>query len=413
MRQRRGRDRRVARWQLLDRTGSEAGEILRGAAERGERRTARLVRKRNGHLGPCGECLEERPLRAREVLEAVGEDGFAVPGVEIRSEPLDSMCAEQATVPSFEPVELLAVSGVELAELAVDGVRRQQSRFELVEHLLQRVHEARTLGGAGEAPQVRAAHDTTDDERLLGAPKPGTAVGEAACEIAEYVLERPDLAAEERRAPGEQLQLDAVDVRPVRHDQERLEPVRGVERGEIAVEQKLDLARVGGPRDESERHPPTLARSAGGAKSCALRPGMTVLRRRRRGLPSAPCREHIGLGWGSDGWFVAGEQALRARPLVRGVVTCRYAAALAAIWFETVRPLLRERPEAKTAAQRRLSRRPDCARAGLCRARAHDSGLPPKRFQLKGTKRGRDRALARAEFLPPASEAPASLAKRQ
>jgi hypothetical protein len=31
---------------------------------------------------------------------------------------------------------------------------------------------------------------------------------------------------------------------------------------EVAVEQQLDLARVGGPRDEAERHPPTLARKA-------------------------------------------------------------------------------------------------------------------------------------------------------
>jgi len=42
---------------------------------------------------------------------------------------------------------------------------------------------------------------------------------------------------------------------------------------------------------------------------------------------------------GSGDWFVAGEQALRARPLVRRVVTHRYAAASAAIWFETFRPL--------------------------------------------------------------------------
>src|SRR5256885_639456 len=112
------------------------------------------------------------------------------------------MCGERAGAPWCGPAGLLGVGGVELAELAVDGVRRQKSRLELVEHLLQRVHEARTLGGAGEAPQLRAAHDTTDDERLLGGPKPRTAVGEGACEIAGKVPARPDPAAQGGRAPA-------------------------------------------------------------------------------------------------------------------------------------------------------------------------------------------------------------------
>src|SRR6266566_509203 len=52
--------------------------------------------------------------------------------------------------------------------------------------------------------------------------------------------------------------------------------------------------------------------------------------------------------WGSSATFVAGEQAARARPLLRGVVTRRYAAALAPRGFETSQPKKAPRPEAKT-----------------------------------------------------------------
>src|SRR3954454_4102104 len=43
----------------------------------------------------------------------------------------------------------------------------------------------------------------------------------------------------------------------------------------------------------------------------------------------------------------------------------------------------RRGPKAKTAAQRRLSRRPDCARAGLRRARAHETNLSPEDPQTR------------------------------
>src|SRR6185437_16654362 len=97
--------------------------------------------------------------------------------------------------------------GIELAELAPDGVGREQSGLELVEHLLQRVDEAGTLGGARKAPELCSAHDTPNHECLLNAPEPRTPIGQAASEIPEHVLERPDRAAQQRRSPGQQLQL--------------------------------------------------------------------------------------------------------------------------------------------------------------------------------------------------------------
>ena len=56
----------------------------------------------------------------------------------------------------------------------------------------------------------------------------------------------------------QQIALDAIAVREGRDDENRL-PAR-FERGKVPVEQKLDLARVCGPRDQTQRHPPTLPR---------------------------------------------------------------------------------------------------------------------------------------------------------
>src|SRR5207253_10068962 len=51
------------------------------------------------------------------------------------------------------------------------------------------------------------------------------------------------------------------------------------------------------------------------------------------------------------------------------------------------------------------SRWPDCARAGLCRARAHEAAISSRASKAENcTERSRDRTLADAEFLFPASE---------
>jgi hypothetical protein len=65
------------------------------------------------------------------------------------------------------------------------------------------------------------------------------------------------------------------------------------------------------------------------AKSCALRPVGRNCAHGRRGPPWAPCsRALLGLASVRLSGSVADEQAARARPLLRGVATCRYAAAL-------------------------------------------------------------------------------------
>ena len=115
-------------------------------------------------------------------------------------------------------------------------------------------------GGSSETVEVRAAHDATDEERLLRPSQLPTGIGDAAGEPPEHVVEGADRPAEERGPPRQQLELDTVDVSPIRHDQHGLGPVRDLERIEVAAEQQLDLARVGRSRNEAKRHPPTLAR---------------------------------------------------------------------------------------------------------------------------------------------------------
>src|SRR5438445_13632094 len=78
-----------------------------------------------------------------------------------------------------------------------------------------------------------------------------------------------------------------------------------------------------------------------------------------------------------------------------GVATHRYAAALASIRFEAFEPQPGQRLEAKTSAQRGLSRRPHWARPGLRRARAHRAASPSRASKTKTARSVRETALSR------------------
>ena len=102
-----------------------------------------------------------------------------------------------------------------------------------------RAERARPFSGAdGE----RAAHD----ERPLRVGRDRTLLGIAADQAPEQVVERADRAAEQAAAAREQVALDAVDVRRVRHDQSRLV----VEARQIALQEERDFARMRRPREE-------------------------------------------------------------------------------------------------------------------------------------------------------------------
>ena len=141
--------------QLLDATVRERRQVVGRALERREGDAARLVGQRHVHLGAARERLEQRPLGAGEVLEAVGEDGLAVPRIEIGLEPLRSPAAQQVAIPEPEPVELRPVGGVQLREVAGELSGIDHPLLELTERLQQGVGEAAGAGGARQAVQRR------------------------------------------------------------------------------------------------------------------------------------------------------------------------------------------------------------------------------------------------------------------
>jgi hypothetical protein len=69
--------------QLVDVPARKLGELSDRTFERGEHRPARLVRDRHRDVGSSSKSLEQRPLRSREILEAVRENGLPRPRLEV------------------------------------------------------------------------------------------------------------------------------------------------------------------------------------------------------------------------------------------------------------------------------------------------------------------------------------------
>src|SRR5436190_4438463 len=258
----------------------EGVQVVRSARERGERVASRLVRQRNGDFRAGGQRLEERPFGAGQVLEAVREDGPAVPGVQLARDALRGVPALELAVPEAEPVELVAVGLVQLGELALELTRLGQAGLELRDRLAERIGKPGEARRAPEHPATRPS-DTCDhppkEQRALrlGDHRPVRAV--AASEPLEEVVEGPDRAADESACVEQELPLGPVDVRPVGHDQDRIE----IERAQIALEQKRDFAGVGRACKQAETHrphPSVGARQPLGAflpssdRCCGLRP---------------------------------------------------------------------------------------------------------------------------------------------
>ena len=221
-------------------------QIVHRPAERRERSAARLVGHRHGHLAAAGECLQERPLRAGQVLEAVREDRLAAPGVELSGDTFRRMPAQEIAVPHAEPVELPAICGIQRRELALEVVRVEQAGLELTHRREQRVCEAAETGRAAEAVERLAGECAADDESTLRLGRHRTRIATAAGESPEKVVEGADRAAEQSRLDGQQLTLALLDVRPVRHDQVRLTR----QRLEIPAEQERNLPGVSRAGDE-------------------------------------------------------------------------------------------------------------------------------------------------------------------
>ena len=190
-----------------------------------------------------------------------------MPGVEVALEPLDGVPAQAVAIPAAEPVELCPVRGVEAGEVAVERLGVDEPGLELAERGGERVGEPGEARGAAEAVQRDVADDPPDEQAALGIredPATPAAVGDPR----EEVVEGADRAAEERRAPREQIPLDPLDVRPVRHDEDGLasRPARPQD-GEISLRKERDFARVGGPDEQAEAHRSILDRGPDGSRA--------------------------------------------------------------------------------------------------------------------------------------------------
>ena len=124
----------------------ERVQVVGGPRERGEGVAPGLVGQRHGHLGTRGQRLQQRPLSAGEVLEAVREDGLGAPGVEVAAYALGRVTPFELAVPESKPVELGAIGRVELTELAFELTRLEQRGLELGHGRPERIREAAEPG---------------------------------------------------------------------------------------------------------------------------------------------------------------------------------------------------------------------------------------------------------------------------
>ena len=239
----RRRDLRVARRELFDPTRCQRAQVLGRARQRLEWSAIRLVRERDHDLGAAGERFEQRPLRAGQVLEAVGEHGPVRPGPELARDEVGRVAPAQVSVPEPELLELGAVGRVEEREIAAQLVGLDEPRLELGERGAERVREAGEARRGAEPVQRRVRDRGADDQLALGIGRDRAVRAAGAGDLLEDVVEGSDLAREQRTALRQQLSLDALDVRPVRHDQDRI----SFERAQIALEEQGDFARVRGP----------------------------------------------------------------------------------------------------------------------------------------------------------------------
>ena len=225
----------------------ETGEVL-GGAPGDANAGARLIRQRHLDLRATGKRLEQRPLRPGQVLEPVGEDGGALPGVELGGKALGGAAPQKVAVPVPQPVELVAVRAIERRQIPAEILRIDEARPELAEGVTERGGGPAGKCGARRTVQGNLSERPPHDQRPLRVgrhrpPRPR--------EPLEQVVEGADEAAEQAAAARQRVPLDPVDVRPVRHDQCRFV----VETRQIALEQKRYFPRVGGACDERESQP--------------------------------------------------------------------------------------------------------------------------------------------------------------
>ena len=229
----------------------EAGQVLGRPAERGEggsvraRTGARRPRpsgRRAPEPGPTARRSGPRSrTRAREP---------ALPGGELALDALDGVPALEVAVGELE-LELLAIGPVERRQVPAGFVRVDELGLEpeIADRSVspKPLKRARARGRSGSRRKARGAG------RASSAPRWRQADGAvAAREELEEVVEGADRPPEQRRTAREQVPLDAVDLRPVGDDEERL----ALEVLEISIEEPRDLPRI--RANQQREHRPIL-----------------------------------------------------------------------------------------------------------------------------------------------------------
>ena len=243
-------------------------ELDRGGTP-GERRPPRLVRQRHADVGagPAGQRLHGVELQRRQVVEPVQEHRPAAPGRRPLAQRVERRTGEPLGVARAEALEPAVVGRVERRELLGVGRRAPGRRprpqrpgeprraheraLELLEQLPGRSREAGGARRLGQHAHGDGAH------RRLHHPVPRHGAQRAATDARRRrdrpreAAERDDLGAEHDPVGGE-LAAVVVDVRPRRHDEQRLARERRAE----ALEDGAGLGGVRGSGDQCERHGP-------------------------------------------------------------------------------------------------------------------------------------------------------------
>ena len=225
----RRREELLGAWRKLDDVlAGERGEIVDRPAERRVDGAAGLVGDRHVHLRARGERLEQAPLDAGEVLEAVREDRAVCPGPEIARQPLYGAAPKHATVPSVDAVQLRAIRRRERGERLVEVTWLEQRAVQLCQRAPDGVREARETRALGGRP----GREPSDENASLGVTHEARARPLSPGEVLEERVERADRPGEQATTPLEQLPLDPLDVGALRDDQPRI----AVERCDEAIE---------------------------------------------------------------------------------------------------------------------------------------------------------------------------------
>ena len=187
----------------------QRGEILDRPRERRERSTPRLVRERDRDLGARRERLEQRPLGAGQVLEAVGEHRRACHASS--SSRSRSTARRRSASRSQRPRRSSS------RRYAAHEARERRGKVLGLEK--RRVDLARVPGGRRRTREARRRMgrraDVRGDARTITAARRRRAPGGRRlppARVLEELVERPDRAGEQGTGPGEQVALGPLDV---------------------------------------------------------------------------------------------------------------------------------------------------------------------------------------------------------